>query len=1030
MDIFYSSNNGSGWTAPILVNNYGASDSGFDEMPKLAVDSSGAPHCVWSSGSSYAGSGTDRDIFYSKKSGATWAGAEMVNDAVADNAAAPNNDDYMPTLAIRANGSIVVAWISSYANPSGGPFGGIGADSDPLFAIRTASGWTPAAPLTNFFASDTGADIGPVPLCVDADGDTIAAWCTDDPLRPLNGLGTDLDIVYSILPAAGAWSEPLEACALARSDTGIDSFPSVAATGSGANGLLFIVWMSTEDLAGAGTDWDILGTVIGGPSLFPPINAAYLVNSAAAVDGAASDRMPSLCVEPGGVLHCIWQSNYNLGGTVGADMDIFHSLNATNGGEWSGMELLGLNGLFDLPAADDIMPSMLATDNGLLSAVWESMDDYGGTYGTDADIFHALGLAKLFSRPAPINTSAQFDNPAVGFDFDRSPRFAVDPQGVLHAVWESQYAGLAGGLAGADGDIYHATFSPAGWSAPQLVNSNGASDAGLDSMPDIAIDQNGNICVVWASEENIGGTLGTDFDILYSVNGGAGWSFPAPLNSYAATDTKHDTNPRIAVSADGKAHCVWVGEYDFGAGTSNIRYSVLGAAGWSAAEQVHPAFAVPPQGMNAGAEIAIAASGVPHVIWWSNVNHNGAGADFDIFHSLRSGSAWAATKFVNDAANDSADDWDVSIARGPDGTMRAVWSADLNIQGAGVDRDLFYSRLASGVWSAPQLLCDLGKSDTGSDQAPCIAYDAEGALHAAWRSEQNLLRSGNDWDIFYMRLPAGSGMPSTEPIFLANVSAFADGAAFDSAPCMALDQNGRVHIGWDSDATLGNSIGADSDVLHAWADPIGKAAKGAPRLVSASDALNGDVRLAWANYAKPPAQHLGFAWDIYTGTWVLGGWNNTLWHPFPLGSFLGDIPLIHSGGYHVWISNQYADGAWYPCANPWTGLIYSGKPHTALNMTAAQIGANQVRVQWKPEIYGTWHWQIIAWRDGAGWVNTTGPSGNSLWQFIFYPTAGFLNGQIDLTVPSAGTYTFFMRAAGWLPPHPTGDYATATAPVS
>ncbi|MCX7017285.1 MAG: hypothetical protein NTW86_32775 [Candidatus Sumerlaeota bacterium] len=1029
-DIYYSSNSGGGWSAPILVNNFGTSDTGVDDMPKLAIDSTGVLHCVWHSDSTYAGTGTDRDIFYSRNTGATWSAAELVNDGVADNFSA-TNDDGTPALALRQNGDVVVVWASDYPNPAGGPFVGVGADGDIQYAIRTGSGWTPAAPLTNFFASDTGNDAGPPALATEADGDIVAVWSTNDPLRVFNGKGNDYDIVYSILPLSGSWIDPTEVSALEHSDTGKDSCPSVATIGSGENAEIHVVWMSQENYLGSGTDWDIFHTVISGIQTIPTMNPTYLANSTAKNDGAADDQYPVLCVEPGGVLHCVWQSNYNLGGQTGTDIDVFHSLNATRGGEWSPMELLGLNGFFDNPGDDDEMPSMAMTPDGLLSAVWQSSDDYGGTIGNDYDILNAIGDSKRFSRPGWVNATATADGPNLGTDFDQTPRLAVDPNGVMHAIWSSTYAGLAGGLAGGDGDIYHATLGAGGWSAPELVNTNGTADTGSDSWADLGIDAFGTRYAVWASNENLGGTLGNDFDILFSMNVGAGWSFPVPVNSNAATDTKDDFTPRIAVAPNGTVHCVWASDFDTVNFRSNISYAVRGASAWSATEYVDAVIATPPQGWNFLPDLALDYTGIPHVVWQSNVNYNGAGADDDIFYSSRAGGAWSAPQFVNDAGSDGADDWDPTIARAPDGSLHVVWDADLNVQGAGTDRDLFISTKNGGAWTAPQLLLAQGATDALPDQDPRIAFAPNGDLHVVWRGQQNLWGAGTDTDIYYSRIAWGTTLPSSRSTYLANSSAFGDGLLSDELPWVALDREGRVHCAWESYDPLGGAVGDDLDALHGWMNSPNRSIAGAPYTDLAWDNGAGILHLLWVNYAKPPAQYLGFAWDIYAGQWVLGGWNDTLWHPYPYGDFQGDLAVTRSGGYHAWISSQYGDGTWFACANPWTGIVYSGTPHTPANVSASDVGTLKARVQWKTDIYGTWHYQIIAFKLGTGWVNTTGPSGNAMWQFIAYPSTAFLNGRVDLTVPSAGDYVFYIRGAGWWPPYPTGAYGiTAAAHVN
>ncbi|MCX7011749.1 MAG: right-handed parallel beta-helix repeat-containing protein [Candidatus Sumerlaeota bacterium] len=209
-----------------------------------------------------------------------------------------------------------------------------------------------------------------------------------------------------------------------------------------------------------------------------------------------------------------------------------------------------------------------------------------------------------------------------------------------------------------------------------------------------------------------------------------------------------------------------------------------------------------------------------------------------------------------------------------------------------------------------------------------------------------------------------------------------------------------------------------------------------PSLGPVSDGGDATAQLQWAMPPDPPAQFLGFAWDIYQANWVQRFWNNTMWQPFAAGASSGSMDLGLSGAYHVWISSQYFGGYWIACTNPWTGIIYSGTPHTPLNVTVENRGGLNVRLHWKPEIYGTWHDQIIAYKVGDDFVSTAGPSGDQLWHFIDYGAlaydtskASFLNGWADFTLPSAGDYWLFIRGVGWLPPYPAGEYGTAFVSV-
>ncbi|MCX7015094.1 MAG: FG-GAP-like repeat-containing protein [Candidatus Sumerlaeota bacterium] len=195
--------------------------------------------------------------------------------------------------------------------------------------------------------------------------------------------------------------------------------------------------------------------------------------------------------------------------------------------------------------------------------------------------------------------------------------------------------------------------------------------------------------------------------------------------------------------------------------------------------------------------------------------------------------------------------------------------------------------------------------------------------------------------------------------------------------------------------------------------------QGPPTLGAVSDNGGGLLKLTWSQAVQTPAQVLAFAWDIYLANWSDKGVGGSMWFLFAGGAKSGSLALDQSGGYHAWVSNQYYDGGWRPCGNPWTGILYSGKPHTPVGLSVEDRGGGTMRLHWKPEWYGTWHDQIIVYKDGAGWVPTQGPSGTQLWHFVDFGYLGFVVGTADFFAGwgdfhlSPGTYYFYIRGVGW-----------------
>ena len=68
-------------------------------------------------------------------------------------------------------------------------------------------------------------------------------------------------------------------------------------------------------------------------------------------------------------------------------------------------------------------------------------------------------------------------------------------------------------------------------SSPEALNNNALVDTNDDQMPAVVTDGLGNWVAVWRSSDDLGGSIGTDDDILFarSVNNGVTWTDPEPV---------------------------------------------------------------------------------------------------------------------------------------------------------------------------------------------------------------------------------------------------------------------------------------------------------------------------------------------------------------------------------------------------------------------------------------------------------------------------------------------------------------------
>jgi len=266
----------------------------------------------------------------------------------------------------------------------------------------------------------------------------------------------------------------------------------------------------------------------------PEIPDPQPLNSNADSD-SGGDRHPQVTTDGAGTWVAVWESHENIGGAI--DFDILVAASTDNGVTWSDPQPLNTNP--DSDVGDEEDPQITTDGAGHWIAVWGSNDDLGGSIGTDGDILVTISANNggTWTTPVPLNTNAASDG-----GYDGHPQVTTDGVGNWIAVWFS-WDDL-GGTIGNDGDILFARSADNGvtWTDPAPLNTNAASDSGSDRSPQVTTDGAGNWIASWFSWDDLGGTIGTDADILYarSTDAGASWTDPAPLNTNAASDSGDD----------------------------------------------------------------------------------------------------------------------------------------------------------------------------------------------------------------------------------------------------------------------------------------------------------------------------------------------------------------------------------------------------------------------------------------------------------------------------------------------------------
>jgi len=315
-DIFYAISTDAGltWTAPALLNSNATTDSGDDEIPKVATDGANQWVVVWNSNENLGGiTGGDYDVFVARSSngGASWTAPALLNS----NGTVDGEDDVRTELISDGLGNWVVAWSSGAT--LGAPTGG---DLD-IFVSRSSDNgatWAAASRIDSNDIDDSGDDQRPA-LATDGLGNWVAAWHSNDNLDGITD--GDWDIFTSHSTDNGAtWTTGALLNANGGSDTGVDEFVRVT-TDTAGNWIA--IWDSSEDLGGVtGTDFDILfakstdaGLTWSAPALF---------NTSGTTD-AEFDLVAQATTDRAGNWIGVWESNDTLPGAIGTDFDIHYA---------------------------------------------------------------------------------------------------------------------------------------------------------------------------------------------------------------------------------------------------------------------------------------------------------------------------------------------------------------------------------------------------------------------------------------------------------------------------------------------------------------------------------------------------------------------------------------------------------------------------------------------------------------------------------------------------------------------------------
>ncbi len=446
----------------------------------------------------------------------------------------------------------------------------------------------------------------------------------------------------------------------------------------------------------------------GGSADLAPSDPA-LLNTTGAAD-AGSDQSPAIATTSDGVAVAVWDTNDTFGGTIpvtGNGRNIAIARSSDDGETWTAPFALTTSG-----SRQSSSPSIATDGEGVWVIVFASRIATGSD-GIRQDIFYSLSVDDAITWSSPEPLDAAYAASSTGEE--QAPSIVSLGDGEWVVAWESESdLNINGVLIGPDSDILisRSEDDAGSWSSPTPLRLGyAAGDNGDDSAVHLATDGQGRIVAVWSSTDTLARfnetNLGTDSDVLVarSSSRGINWSFPSPLNSYAAIDPNSDTAPAIATDLMGAWIAVWQSAYG---GPGNVY----------------------------GQDLDL----------WTSV-------------SVKEGDLWSeSSPLVPSYAQTSANDTAPALGTDTLGNWVVVWASrnPLGVNGQpaiGEDDDVLvsFSNTAGVVWSDPAPLnTNAGSDGLASDDATAIGVDRSGRWIVPWVSD-NPTFGGSDNDLLYSR---------------------------------------------------------------------------------------------------------------------------------------------------------------------------------------------------------------------------------------------------------------------------------------
>lgn len=387
-----------------------------------------------------------------------------------------------------------------------------------------------------------------------------------------------------------------------------------------------------------------------------------------------------------------------ISSSVGLSFGIFST---NNTGHWQNDSAVAFSGATS--AWLNSTKTLNATVGNVVSARWFAND-------TSNDWSASSFLNITVTSGSLISTS---ENQYVSGDASQH-HLVQTSMGILYAVY---YKNLNGQLA-----IYVKSSGDYGqsWVNDTLISTLSRMIGYLQWQPDISIDSNNNLYVLWVGTSS----SYSAYQIWFSMFNGTGWSTPIDISTYSGMSTTAQACPDGATDSGNNLHVVW---YGYATGYTSV-YQIWEEdynGTWSTITRLSTA-----TNMNANnlyyPAITVDSSNNLDVIF------RGIGTSYSysqMWFTQRTGTSWSSPVVISTYAGmNSANQISPAIAIDSNNWIYATWLGTAT----GYANTQIWVAMYNGTWQTPVIISTYSGMSRYAQEEPAVSVDSGNRVYVFW----------------------------------------------------------------------------------------------------------------------------------------------------------------------------------------------------------------------------------------------------------------------------------------------------------